>query len=117
MDQQQLPAIPADIRTYLENLIDDAGMQLTPEMQNSLIDDLYARLEKKLIADAVENMKPEDIDEFIKLAQSGENLEAMQTYINEHIPNAKEVFVQSLIDFRTYFLGGTMQANSNVAEA
>lgn len=117
MDQQQLPAIPADIRTYLENLIDDAGMQLPPGLKDSMVDDLYARLEKKLIADAVENMKPEDTEEFIKLVQGGADPTQMQTYINEHIPNAKEVFVQSLVDFRTYFLGGSMQANSNVAEA
>lgn len=111
LDNQTLQ-IPVDIRTYLENLIEDAGMQLTPQLQQAMIADLYARLEKKLIADAVENMKPEDVEAFTQLVQSGTTAEEIQKYINEHVPNAKEVFVQSLVDFRTYFLGGAMQASS-----
>ncbi len=108
----QIPEIPTDIKTYLENLIEDAGMQLTPELHEAMVNDLLARLEKRLIADAVENMKPENVEEFTQLIQSGSNPQAMQQYINEHVPNAKEIFVQSLVDFRTYFLGGSIQANS-----
>lgn len=112
MPNDQITQIPADIKTFLENLIEDAGMQLTPELQEAMIGDLYARLEKKLIADAIENMKSEDVEEFIQLVQSQKDKAEVDQYIATHLPNARELFMQSLVDFRTYFLGGTMQANS-----
>lgn len=105
-------SIPTDIRVFLESLLEDAGMTLTDELKEPMIMDLYNRLEKKMIADALEQMKPEEADEFVKLVQSNAPQDQINGYINSHIPNAKEVFVESLTDFRTYFLGGTMQANS-----
>lgn len=108
---QQLQ-IPADTRVYLENLLEDAGMMLTPELKESLIIDLYNRLEKKMIADAIENMKPEDVEVFVQTIKTSQNQQEIDQFINSHLPNAKEIFVQSLVDFRTYFLGGTIQGNS-----
>src|SRR5438876_897948 len=98
----QISQIPPDTLTYLENLLEDAGMQLTPELKSVMVLDLYGRLEKKLIADAIENMSSENVEEFIKLVQSNPAQEIIQSYIAQHISNAQEVFMQSLIDFRTY---------------
>ncbi len=103
------PEIPQDIRAFLENILEDAGMTLTPELKEPMLFDLYTRLEKKLIADAMENMKPEDVEAFTQVIQTSTNKEEIEQFINAHLPNAKEVFVQSLVDFRTYFLAGTQQ--------
>lgn len=108
----EINQIPPDIRIFLESLLEDAGMQLTDELKEAMVADLYNKLEKKMIADALENMKSEDVDEFVKLIQSSKDQTQIQQYINSHLPNAKDIFVQSLVDFKTYFLGGTMQANS-----
>lgn len=111
MDQQ--PQIPPDTKVFLENLLEDAGMTLTPELKEAMILDLYSRLEKKLIADAIENMKPEDVEAFTQMIQTSANKEQIEQFINSHLPNAKEVFMQSLVDFRTYFLAGTQQVPQN----
>ncbi|MBI2596083.1 hypothetical protein HYW46_05115 [Candidatus Daviesbacteria bacterium] len=104
-------SIPADIRVFLESLLEDAGMTITDELKEPMIMDLYTRLEKKMITDALEKMKPEEADEFVKLIQSNAPQDQVNGYISNHIPNAKEVFLASLTDFRTYFLSGTMQGN------
>lgn len=109
--QDNQDTIPADIRTYLESLLEDGGMTLTDELKEAMIMDLYTRLEKKMIADALEQMKAEDAEGFVKLVQSKVPQAEVNSYINSHLPNAKEIFLQSLIDFRNYFLGGTMSGN------
>lgn len=108
MDNQQ-NQIPADIRAYLENLLEDANINLTPELKENMLFDLYLRLEKKLIADAIENMEPADVEEFTQLIQSQNNKEIIDQFIKSHLPNAQEIFVQSLVDFKTDFIVGSTQ--------
>lgn len=104
--------ISSDIRTYLDNLLEDAGMVLTDELKESMIQDLNVRLEKKLIADALDNMNPEKVEEFIKLLQAQANSQQVDSFIKEHVPNAQELFTKSLVDFRDYFLKGTAKDNA-----
>lgn len=111
MDSQQ-NQIPADIRTYLENLLEDANINLTPELKENMLYDLYLRLEKKLIADAIENMEPADVEEFTQLIQSQNNKEVIDQFIKSHLSNAQEIFVQSLVDFKTDFIVGSTQENA-----
>lgn len=111
MDNQQ-NQIPVDIRAYLENLLEDANINLTPELKESMLYDLYLRLEKKLIADAIENMEPADVEEFTKLIQSQNNREVIDQFIKSHLLNAQEIFTQSLVDFKTDFIVGSTQENA-----
>ena len=106
MPTDQQIQIPADVRGFLENLLEDSGLQLTPELKEAMVGDLYQRLEKKLISDAVEKMQPDEVEAFINMIQSDSSKEELEKYISDHVPNAKEVFVQSLTDFRSYFLEG-----------
>lgn len=111
MDNQQ-SQIPADMRAYLENLLEDANINLTPELKENMLYDLYLRLEKKLIADAIENMEPADVEEFTKLIQSQNNKEVIDQFIKSHLPNAQEIFTESLVDFKTDFIVGTTQGGA-----
>ena len=112
MTDNQTSQIPQDIRTFLENLLEDSGLVLTAEMKESMIEELYPRLEQKLIADAIEHMKPEDADEFAVLIQSNKSQEELQQFILTRLPNAQDIFASSLVDFRNYFLEGTTHGNS-----
>ncbi|NMC35879.1 hypothetical protein GYA49_02425 [Candidatus Beckwithbacteria bacterium] len=104
--------IPSDIEAFLNQLLEDAGMVLTDDLKAAMIGDLYARLEKKIIADAIENMQPEQVDQFIELVQSGKGKQEMEQFITEKIPNAKEVFAQSFMDFRNFFLSDIQETKS-----
>jgi hypothetical protein len=103
----QTDIISPDIRVFLENLLEDSGMQLTADLKDGMILDLYNRLEKKMIADAVDNLSPDKVEEFIKLAESGAGKPEVEAFITQNIPNSQEVFKKSLIDFRNYFLEGS----------
>ena len=105
----QTDQIPADIRVYLENLMEDANINVTPELKENMLYDLYLRLEKKLIADAIENMQPADVEAFTNLIQTQNNKEAIDEFIKTHLPNAQEIFVESLVDFKTDFIVGATQ--------
>lgn len=111
MDSQQ-SQIPADMRAYLENLLEDSNINLTPELKENMLYDLYLRLEKKLIADAIENMEPADVEQFTQLIQSQNNKEAIDEFIKSHLPNAQEIFTQSLVDFKTDFIVGATQQST-----
>lgn len=111
MDNQQ-NQIPVDIRAYLENLLEDANINITPELKENMLYDLYLRLERKLIADAIENMEPADVEEFTKLIQSQNNREIIDQFIKSKLPNAQEIFIQSLVDFKTDFIVGSTQGNT-----
>lgn len=112
LPNDQINQISPDIKLFLENLLEDAGMQLTDELKESMIVDLNNRLEKKLIADAIDNMQPQDVEAFIALLQqsNGDKVQ-VESFINSKVPNSKEVFMKSLVDFRNYFLEGTMKQN------
>lgn len=112
MDNQQ-NQIPVDIRAYLENLLEDANINITPELKENMLYDLYLRLERKLIADAIENMEPADVEEFTKLIQSQNNREIIDQFIKSKLPNAQEIFIQSLVDFKTDFIIGSTQGNTS----
>ena len=88
--------IPADVRTFLEGLLEDAGLTLTDELRENMILDLFSRLEKKMIADAIERMQPNDVDEFTKLLEANTPREQLEKYLVEHLPNAQQVFIQNL---------------------
>lgn len=117
LPDDQLKQISPDVRTFLENLLEDAGMQLSDDLKNSMILDLNVRLEKKIIADAIDHMQPQDTEEFIKLVQSTGDQKQIESFITSKIPNAKEVFMKSMVDFRSYFLEGTTKANQPQAQA
>lgn len=112
LPQNTTSQLPQDTKIFLENIIDEAGLQLTPQLKEAMIGDLYNKLEKKLIADAIENLKPEDVDEFVEVVRNSRSQTEIQKFVEEKLPNAKEIFMESLIDFRTYFLGGTMVPNT-----
>lgn len=118
MDNSNQLQIPADIRTFLENLIDDAGMStVTPKIKEEMVLDLFARLENKLIANAVEKLNPDDLEAFEGLLREGKNQQEAENFLREHIPNAPAVFAQAFLEFRDMYIGNVAAAKSTPTSA
>lgn len=103
---QQLP-IPPEIQTYLENLIAEAKIPTAdPKSKDDLVRYLFDKLDKFLAAKIVENMKPEDVDAFVKMNQDQKSREEIDAFIKEHMENPQEVFTRAFVDFRDFYLTG-----------
>src|SRR3989344_268045 len=64
---QQILQIPPDVRSFLEGLLTDAGMtSLDDEMREEMLKELYGRLDNHLSATIIDNLPPENLDEFIE---------------------------------------------------
>jgi hypothetical protein len=105
LDNQQLQ-IPQEIRSFLENLLQDAGMTLDESMKEEMVKELYARLDNFVTATIVDNMPEDKIEEFIALNEQKKSLEEIQGFITTNLPNAQEVFAKAFTDFRNMYLSG-----------
>ncbi len=95
-----------DIRAYLKKLLDDAGQtDLTPELEEQMIQDLNTRLEDRLIMTAMENLPAEKQDELGKMAEDKASSKDIEEFVRMHVPNWEEVFSAALVDFRDTYLG------------
>lgn len=103
-----LSQIPPEVISYLENLLKEANITPIDEaMRQQLLLELYARLDSFITSTIIENMKPEDMDEFIKLNDEGRPREEIENFIKEKIPDGEQVFAKAFIDFRDLYLGNT----------
>jgi len=99
-------AIPQEIRSFLEGLINDAGiMTLDDSEREELITELFARLDSFITATIIDSLPQDKVDEFIKMSESARPQAELQAYLNEHVPNSQEVFQNAFVQFRTMYLG------------
>ena len=94
-----------EIKKYLQELLRDAGQTgLGEEIENQMIEDLYSRLEDRLIITAMSHLSDAQQDELEKMGKDKVKTEA---YLRKHIPNYDQVFSQVLVDFRNLYIEGS----------
>lgn len=113
MDTNQTLQIPSEIRTFLEGLLTDAGMTaLDAEMKEEMVKELFVRLDNYTTSVIVDNLPPEHLDAFIKLAEEKKPREEIESFLKVNMPNAAEVFAKALMDFRDLYLGNVAVARN-----
>lgn len=106
--------IPAEIKTYLENILEDAHITAVDEvMQRELINELYARFDAFLAAKIIDNLPPENVEEFITMNEEGRPQEEVQKFMMEKIPDTEDVFAKIFIEFRERYLGDVLINRDN----
>lgn len=106
--------IPDEVRTYLEGILQDAGMtSLDPQMHEEMLKELYARLDNHLTSVIAQNMPPEHLEEFIKMNEEGKGKLEVEAFVKEKMPNAQEVLAQAFSEFRDLYLGNVHVARSS----
>ncbi len=103
--------IPADVRAFLESILQDANIATVDDsMRESIIQELFQRLDKFMLTTVVEALPPEKMEDFTKLVQAGKDRSELEGYLKAHIANAQEVFVRAMLAFRDLYLGGIDKA-------
>lgn len=101
----QFSNIPAEIKSFLEALLADAGITtIDDETRDEMVKELYVRLDHYLTNTIIENMPRENIEEFIKMNETKKSMEEMQKFLMDKMPNAQGVFVKAFDDFRNMYL-------------
>lgn len=104
--QKQQLTIPDEVRTFLEGILKDGNITSSDEeMHEEMIKELFARFDNFMTSTIVENLKEEDMEEFIKMGEEKKSREEIEKFITEKIPNAQDVFSQAMINFRDMYLG------------
>lgn len=103
--------IPAEIRTYLENILTDANISSVDEtMHEELINELFARFDSFLSAKIIDNLPPEKVDEFIRMNEENLPQDQIQDYLMQALPDSENLVAQFFIEFRERYLGNVLIA-------
>lgn len=107
MDPVQPREIPAEIRAFLENLMEEAHVLVVDEKEKEqVVQYLFERLDRYLAAKIAENMSPEDTETFIKMNEEKKPQEEIDAFLQSHMKEPQEVFTRAFVDFRDFYLTG-----------
>lgn len=110
MDNNQ--AIPEEVQPYLEGLLADAGITpIDDAMKEGMMKDLYVRLDNFLASAILDNIPADQVEAFIQLNEKKATKEEIDGFLQEHLPNTKEVFTKAFVEFRDLYLGNTALVN------
>lgn len=110
MDQNQ---ITQEVRTFLEGLLQDAGMTFTDnEMKEEMVKELYVRLDNYIASAVVDYLPKEHFDTFIKMNEEKKSKQEIENFLKEKIPDAQNVFTKAFSDFRAMYLGNITVARN-----
>lgn len=105
--------IPAEIHTFLEGLLEDAGMKVpSEEIREEMIKELYVRLDNYLTTVIIDNLPPQYLDAFIKMNEEGKEKAEIEKFLREKMPNSQNVFTKAFIEFRDMYLSGVTLAKT-----
>lgn len=104
--------IPAEIKSFLESLIQDANMTLDDITKEEMIKELYARLDSYLTTVIVDNLPAEYLEAFMKMNEEKKSKEEINAFLTEKLPNAQEVFTSAFADFRQLYLNNVTVARN-----
>lgn len=117
---QKQTEIPAEIRAFLESLLQDAQITtLDGQMHEDMIRELFIRLDNFMMTTIVESLAPEKMVEFTRMSEEGKTRDELEAYLRANIPNATEVFARAMLEFRDLYLGNinTAKSGGNPTEA
>lgn len=97
---------PPDLRTYLEGILADAGMtDLTADLREGMIQELARSLNVFMISEILEHMPARYHEAFARLHEENRPQTEINRFIEEHMPNARQVFAEIFEKFRRQYGG------------
>jgi hypothetical protein len=97
---------PSDVHAYLEGILKDSGMTgLTKEQREEMIQELASRLNMFLIGEIIDHMPAKYLEAFTKMHEQNRPQAEINRFIEEHVPNAKQVFSDIFVKFRELLVG------------
>lgn len=109
--------ITAEIRTFLESLLADAGMnEMEDDMKEEMVKELYARLDSYISAAIVEKLPVEKLEEFILMNEEKKPQAEIDAYLKANIENVDQFFADIFMEFRGSYLGNVAVAKQAGSE-
>lgn len=103
-----------EIQKFLKQLLIDAGQTgLGEALENELIQDLYPRLEQRLILTAMLHLSPAKQREAEKMLEkagahgmvpSASNTKKLEEFFKKNIADYEKVFAEALVDFSDVYI-------------
>lgn len=100
--------MPQELHNFLKDMLLEAGqVELTPEVEQAMIEDLGVRLETHLLMAAVSNLTEEQNVALENMVEAQNTSEEIQAFLESSIPNYNDVFAEALLGFRALYVEGT----------
>lgn len=113
MDQNDdINQIPQDLRDFLSGIMSEAGIAVDEKTHNQIIKELFVQLDNYMLSTIVEELPDDKLEDFTVMNEEGRPKEELEQYLQDNIPNSKEVFVKAMMDFKTLYLGNVAVARS-----
>ncbi|EKD47870.1 MAG: hypothetical protein ACD_65C00243G0002 [uncultured bacterium] len=95
-----------NIKKFLTDLIKEAGMGALPQAdQDKMIDELYVRLEDRLMLAVMEALPDQKrVDFQAKIETDEMDAKQVEDYIRQNVPNYEQVFAKAFAEFRELYL-------------
>ena len=98
--------IPAEVRTFLEGMTEDAGMNLVvDDMKEEMVKELYLRLDAYITSVIATALSEKNLAEFIKMNEDKKPKAEVEQFLQDNVPNSKELFAKAFSDFRALYIG------------
>jgi hypothetical protein len=93
------------LESFIDRLLEEKGLQnMEPAVLAEMKADLLERVADRLNAEMIAAMPQEKISELNELMDGG-NPEEVRAFLTSNVPNFDNVLAQTLLNFRTTYLG------------
>lgn len=118
VQSQQPVEIPEEIRIFLEGILEDANMVIADdEVRETMITELFMRLDKFLVSRVIQYLPQDKLDEFMEMDKSQVSVEKTYEFLKQNLPNIEEVFATAFEEFREVYLEGVNESRLNQVES
>lgn len=116
MQQDYQIAIPEDIKLFLMDMIQESGMLLLDDLvKESMMQELYVRLDSFLVSKLVENLPQEKLEEFAILEEKNAEPQVIQDFLQTNLANPQEIFLEGFSEFKNMYLESYKKAQDRVS--
>jgi len=97
--------IPEEVRVFLEEMLKDAGMVMPDDMKEDMVKELYLRLDAYITSVIATALTPKHLEEFVKMNEEKRPKAEIEQFLQDNVPNSRELFAKAFADFRALYLG------------
>lgn len=112
LDEKMDIQIPEEAKKFLGAILDETGLSLTDEVREEMILQLFVKLDALMLGRIIDSLPDDKVDAFMDLQEKNATPQEIQGFIDENLPNAKDVFATTFAEFRDTYL-----ANVDIAQA
>lgn len=100
MKQHKKSIIPEDISFFLNDLLDTNAAVVDEDIRETMLEELYIRLEKFLYVKILEYIPADKLSDFVDLQQNNTSQKEKVDFFLKNIPHASDLFLLFMAEFK-----------------